>query len=226
MYRILMGKVHGVLTDFDLASRAALMNIDYTKTSQQRTGTPPFMAHGLLDGTDPLHLYRHDVESLFYIMLILATHYTIELPKEGEDGGVQIRQGRLRFQDWFDAPNYDTLGGMKWHFFAKLGAFEVSPSFKDFRDWLLKLRRSFSRGFCAKQQRLHEEDTMEDDTEESCDEGAPAPFDNETLGGHVTYSALIQPARHLRGELEGLIVRYDPTSLPPPYSTGVTQADA
>jgi serine/threonine protein kinase len=53
MYRMIEEKVHGVLADFDLASRMALMDDDYTKTSQQRTGTPPFMAHGLLDGTDP-----------------------------------------------------------------------------------------------------------------------------------------------------------------------------
>ena len=30
------------------------------------------MAHGLLDGSDPIHLYRHDLESLFYTTLILA----------------------------------------------------------------------------------------------------------------------------------------------------------
>jgi len=40
------------------------------------------------------------------------------------------------------------------------------------------------------------------------DEDIP-PFDNETLGGHVHYSALINPVRRLKGGLEGLVIRYD-----------------
>ena len=52
------------------------------------------MAHGLLNF---LHLYRHDVEPLFYIMLILATHYKIQVPKEGESGGVGLWKRRLCF---------------------------------------------------------------------------------------------------------------------------------
>ena len=56
------------------------------------------MADRLLDGTDTLHLYRHDVESLFYIMVILATHYEIQAPKKGEEGGVRMRLGKLPFE--------------------------------------------------------------------------------------------------------------------------------
>jgi hypothetical protein len=38
--------------------------------------------------------------------------------------------------------------------------------------------------------------------------GTPAPFDDETLGGHVHYSALIDPTRNLKGKLKGLVIRY------------------
>ena len=86
-------KVCGVLTDFDLASWTDDLKKDHTKTSQQRTRTPPFMAHDLLDGSDALHLYRHDLESLFYVMLILATHYEIQHPTEEGEGGLRMRQG-------------------------------------------------------------------------------------------------------------------------------------
>jgi hypothetical protein len=228
MYRLIERKVYGVLTDFDLASRTVLMDDDYTRTSQQRTGTPPFMAVGLLDGTDPLHLYRHDMESLFYIMLILAAHYEIQARKKGEAGGLRVRNGlqELPYQTWFDQPFYKGLAAYKQTFLLNFEHLNLSPTFEDFRSWLLKLRRSFSSGFCARQQRLREDDTREDDTEEPCDEGTPAPFDNETLAGHVTYSALIRPARHLTGALEGLVVRYDPPSPPPPSSTGAAQANA
>ena len=51
---------------------------DYAKTLQGRVGTPPFMTYDLLKGTDVLHLYRHKVESLFCIMVILIAHYKIE----------------------------------------------------------------------------------------------------------------------------------------------------
>lgn len=59
MYRIIDGKVRGVLTDYDLASWAASLTSNYTRTLQ------------------------HDVESFVYVMLILATQYEIQAPGEG-----------------------------------------------------------------------------------------------------------------------------------------------
>lgn len=47
-------------------------------------------------------------------------------------------------------------------------------------------------------------------------------FDEETLGGHLTYSVLVNPARHLTGKLKGLVVRYDPPPPPPPTSIAQT----
>ena len=203
-----MGKVHGVLTDYDLASWVSPLTPDYTKTSQQRTGTPPFMAHGLLDGTDPVHLYRHDVESLFYIMLILATHYEIQAPTGKERGGVRVREGNLQFQFWFGMLDYATLGEKKMVFSTTTKKFEVSPSFKDFHGWLQSLQKIIGRGLRAKVS-FQEGD---DDTVSS--------FDDETLGGRLTYSALIHPVRGLTGELEGLAIRYDPTSRTSVSTTG------
>ena len=57
--RVIGGKVRGVLTDYDLASWAASLTSDYTRT------------------------LRHGVESLVYVMLILATQYEIQAPREG-----------------------------------------------------------------------------------------------------------------------------------------------
>jgi len=61
-------RVYGVPTDYDLSLLTATTNSRHKKTSQQRTGTPPYMAHELLTEASPLHLYRHDLESLFYIV--------------------------------------------------------------------------------------------------------------------------------------------------------------
>jgi len=224
MYRIVEGQVHGVLTDYDLSSWTTSLTSDYTKTSQQRTGTPPFMASGLLNGTDAIHLYRHDVESLFYIMLILAAHYEIQAPKKGEDGGVWTREGlkALPYQEWFDQPSYKALAFFKQGFFSNLEHLNLSPTFEDFRSWLWDLRVSFRRGIRSKQ--TYEEDLVALQRKQggvSEGEGIPT-FDDETLGGHISYSALIDPARNAQGKLKGLRIRYDPKSPP----TGVAQAGA
>ena len=198
-----------MLTDFDLASWKKDLDSDYTKTSQQRTGTPPFMAHGLLDESEALHLYRHDVESLFYVMLIMTTHYEIQLPTKGKkDGGLRTRRGveELPYQQWFNQASYRTLASLKNTFFMKPTHLNLSPAFEDFRGWILGVRRSFLKGFRVKQDHI---ELQEYAGEESEDE-AMGTFDDETLGGHVDYSALINPVRKLKGKLKGLIIRYDP----------------
>ena len=204
-------KVYGVLTDFDLASWKEHLDNDYKKTSQQRTGTPPFMAKGLLDGSEPLHMYRHDLESMFYIMLILASHYEIQSPTNGERGGLRVRQGQglmeLPYQDWFNQESYKTLAFLKGGFFSGPIELNLSPSFEKFRRWLTDLHRSFWQGISSRQDYKFELQRRKD--EELEDEDMPG-FDNETLGGHVHYSALINPVRRLKGELEGLVIRYDP----------------
>ena len=265
MYRKVKGKIHGVLADYDLASLRATLTLDRTKTSQQRTGTPPFMAYGLLKGNDPIHLYRHDLESLFYTILILATHYEIRAPgKEG--GGMRVREEQQCFQDWFETTNYDVLATMKSGFVTELHPFQPSPSFNSFRSWLSKLRVMFHRGFTAKNaQKLlqeikgqsdddeesddkepddkesnhkesnhkesddeesddEESDDEEPDNEEPDDEVTPLHYDDETLGGHVTYSAFIKTARKLSGKLRGLAIRYDPPRTPPSIGISAVQA--
>ena len=210
-------KVYGVLTDYDLSSWKKDLKNDYTRTSQQRTGTPPYMAQELLKGTSSTHLYRHDVESLFYIMLLLCGRHTLGYPKDGTNKEAELqvvmREGKLPYQDWFRAPSYAMLGYAKGHFFSDLQAVELSPVFKDFRGWLVKLRNAFGCGFTAKQRHDQQQQILlEEDETESCDEVTPAAFDDETLGGHINYSTVIEPTRRLAGELKGLIIRYDPSS--------------
>ena len=210
---VIKEKVCGVLADFDLASWTKTLNEDYTKTSQQRTGTPPFMAYGLLNGSDPLHLYRHDLESLFYIMLILTTHYEIEAPQDGEEGGIRTRDKRP-YGKWFNRQSYQDLASFKQTFFQELDDLDISPDFEDFRGWLSDLQLVFLGGI--RSQGVYRERKRRNG-------GLNTPvFDHETLGGHVDYSALINPVRELKGKLKGLIIRYDP---PLSTSTGSAQVD-
>ena len=207
-------KVYGVLTDYDLSSWTKDLKNDYTKTSQQRTGTPPYMAHELLKGTTATHLYRHDLESLFYIMLLVCGCHTLGYVQGKDiDGPLQMvtREGEPPYQDWFEEKNYTTLGEHKSTFFADSKPILLPSHFEDFYEWLYSLQLQFSDGFAAatihsnalgrrRRKSLH---------------GIP-PFDNETLGGSISYSSFIEPVLELEGELEGLVIRYHPKTIPPP----------
>jgi hypothetical protein len=74
MYRLKDGKIVGVLNDFDLAIYTSQQSNG--PISKQRTGTRPFMAIDLLEGVDKpcLHLYRHDLESIMYVIIVLTCY--------------------------------------------------------------------------------------------------------------------------------------------------------
>ena len=195
-------KVYGVLMDFDLSSWKKDLEGDYTMTSQQRTGTPPYMAQELLLGASRTHLYRHDLESLFYVMLLTATRHSIGIP-EGkthcrlvmrEERGKKIQFDKLPFYDWFDQCNYKILGSLKVSFLLCKQPINLSPDFKDFKVWLERLQSCFTNGFSSR----------------SLAREKPPPadvFDEETLGGYITYDAVVTQGSRSTGELEGLLVR-------------------
>ena len=150
--------VYGVLTDCDFSSWRKDLENDYTRTSQRRTGTPPYLAFELLQGTSTTHLYRHDLEFLFYIMLLVATHHTVA-PTEGgpntEPKGWVVTRGRiLPFRKWFDTQHHDALSSIKESFFSseRKRPIELSPTFEAFRPWLKEMRRNFAKGFNRKNQ--------------------------------------------------------------------------
>ena len=213
-------EVYGVLTDYDLSSWKEELKTDYTRTSQQRTGTPPYMAYELLMGTSRTHLYRHDIESLFYIMLLMCGRHTIVHSKGGADAkgksGVVMREGMLPYQDWFGTLKYDTLGSLKNSFFGVTKAIELSPTFEDFRVWLEDLQYRFSDGFELKNSHVKREKRAGNSA------GSLTPFDDETLGGKVDYSSFIEPVGCLTGQLKGLLIRYPSTVNP----TSAAPADA
>ena len=209
-------RVYGVLTDYDLSSWTKDLRNDYTKTSQQRTGTPPYMAHELLKGTSATHLYRHDLESLFYIMLLVCGRHTLGYVQgKDTDGPLQMvmREGVPPYQDWFEEQSYTTLGEHKSTFFADSKPILLPPHFEDFRTWLDDLQFKFSKGFGLKT--LHLADLRHHRYLEN-PEDRITPFDDETLAGCIRYPSFIGPVRRLRGELEGLVIRYDPKTIPTP----------
>ncbi|KAF8954465.1 hypothetical protein BDZ97DRAFT_1865083 [Flammula alnicola] len=67
----------GVLNDLDLGMEVNDKGEPPLSANHHRTGTFPFMARDLLQQEleIPHHLYRHDLESFFYILIWAATHY-------------------------------------------------------------------------------------------------------------------------------------------------------
>jgi hypothetical protein len=52
-------------------------------TALHRTGTILFMSYDLLDGTNAWpHYYRHDLESLFYILIWVGIHYDLKKKRQ------------------------------------------------------------------------------------------------------------------------------------------------
>ncbi|KAF7421075.1 hypothetical protein PC9H_011595 [Pleurotus ostreatus] len=74
-------RVVGVLNDWDLATPVDAVG----NSTNHRTGTGPFMAYDLLGPEPPVHLYRHDLESLFYVLIWAVVHYNIgsDIPYSG-----------------------------------------------------------------------------------------------------------------------------------------------
>ena len=202
-------RVYGVLTDYDLSSFTATMNLNYKKTSQQRTGTPPYMAHELLIDESPLHLYRHDLESLFCIMLLTAARHTIKTPERENKPRVIMRRSRnLPFEGWFNESQFGTLGSLKATFLVKMQPIILSRTFRDFLPWLRGLQHCFSTGLKQKPSKIGDGEVLPNWAVALTQSGAqPAQFDDETLGGYIQYGTFIAPVRHLTGDLQGLIIR-------------------
>ncbi|KAE9392628.1 hypothetical protein BT96DRAFT_924607 [Gymnopus androsaceus JB14] len=172
-------KIYGVLNDYDLA---ALVDERHAPTSGHRTGTKPYMAHEQqrTGWTGPL-FYRHDLESLFYVILLLVYHYQrpgvkaekLEFVKwftEGDDFIYKEKSNLLRVVDfsWIAAPQ---------------------PFFGAFRYWLQTIRDSLVDGFSDQGLALRKARV-----------GGQISFDLETLGDNFSYKTMSAVMRNFDGK--------------------------
>jgi Fungal protein kinase len=93
-------KVYAVLNDFDLAVSADVKST----SSKQRTGTKPFMVIDPLRPDPPVHMYRHDLESMFYVLIWTTScfhnGYEIPLPplqEWADNDGVTVTEKKSFF---------------------------------------------------------------------------------------------------------------------------------
>lgn len=175
------------------------------------------MAHELLKGTTPIHLYRHDLEALFYVMLLFCGRHIFgtvwdEATKESKVQVVMNKRKLLPYKEWFNEQNYKTLGKHKSSFFLDDEPIVMPEPFKDFTPWMEAIHYYLSEGFKAKISKPTKKPPKWKSNQNGGSVGRGnvnlESCDDETLGGHIKYTTLIDPIPHLEGELEGLIVRY------------------
>ncbi|KAJ4478110.1 protein kinase [Lentinula aciculospora] len=171
MFRRKNGKVYGVLNDFDLSSR--VQDLNQGPTSNQRTGTRPFMSRDLLNPDwEGGHFYRHDLESLFYIILCLACRYA--------EPGIPAAEPRA-YSKWFSGSDEDVFA--QKHIFLSephYNGLPIQPYFTNFESWLTCIHDSISTGYASRPRPL----VPRAGTNISVH---PTSFDWKTLDGRVTY---------------------------------------
>ncbi|KAJ3892939.1 protein kinase [Lentinula edodes] len=179
MFRRKDGKIYGVLNDFDLSARVEEMN-----KSDIRTGTKPFMSLDMLDSYwKGGHLYRHDLESLFYVMLCLASRY--------EQPGVAAVEPRA-YSLWFSGTNREIFHD-KFTFLIDpfVQSLPIRSYFAGFKRWLRKIHRELCRGYrqrptCFGNLSTSEEESEDEDLQFLKKDNDPN-FDWNTLNRHVSY---------------------------------------
>ncbi|GAW07701.1 protein kinase [Lentinula edodes] len=178
MFRRKDGKIYGVLNDFDLSSR-----VEDVDNGDIRTGTRPFMSLDLLNSYwEGGHLYRHDLESLFYIILCLACRY--------EAPGVPAPEPRA-YSKWFSGSDQDILGNKNTFLtspFLLAQDLPIQPYFAHFVPWLKRIRYFISEGYHARPRPQLEPVDDTDILDLPEDMQPQASFNWQTLGGQVTYS--------------------------------------
>ncbi|KAJ3715249.1 hypothetical protein DFJ43DRAFT_1102663 [Lentinula guzmanii] len=182
MVREKNGKKYGVLNDWDLA--IWLDDKRDGPTSQFRTGTKPYMAHEQHSSKwKGPHRYRHDLESIFYVMLLLVCLYS--RPDE------KLRRPRTegdRYEEWHQSDDeflYD-----KKHRTVHADDWEppVTTFFFGFLLWLSRLQDSFRFGFFD-QGNFHR--AVRNTAQLDRSHTQMNFFDEDTLGGHLSYEGIV-----------------------------------
>jgi hypothetical protein len=172
MFNRYADSVKGIVNDWDMASHLDATGEVPTSTARHRTGTIPFMASDLLDNDPPPHLYRHDLESFFYILVWAAVHFDI--------------QNRTRLpthaalKRW-DDDSLDSARTAKGELFLSYRAASkhvfchVRNEFSDVLDnWILPLWDLFLGGIQSIPRPGH-----------------TGPYDDDTLGGRITFHSFM-----------------------------------
>ncbi|KAJ4467719.1 hypothetical protein C8J55DRAFT_383352, partial [Lentinula edodes] len=140
MVRAMNGWKYGVLNDWDLASWLNTQN--EVSTSNFQTGTKQYMAHEQhsSDWQGP-HRFRHDLESVFYVILLLVSLYSspaekVRFPSTGDH---RYEKWHKEDDSFLDGRKSKIINGGNWQPFPQ-------PFFSGFTLWLAALQENLRRG--------------------------------------------------------------------------------
>ncbi|KAK7028556.1 other 1 protein kinase [Favolaschia claudopus] len=172
MYRRIDDRVYGVLAGFDLA---VILNEPSYKPHPENTLA--FVACDLVEPS-PLfpvdqYLYRFDLESLLYALVLVTCHY---------EHGMLIPPEKQPFKCWHQVGSTDRdMFLEKIHFLTGgLGRWKPTPQFSSLFWLVAHLRELFKHGISARDKFRYRKEV---ETGVVSDDG----FDGDTLGGHVTF---------------------------------------
>ncbi|KAF9060933.1 hypothetical protein BDP27DRAFT_1491029 [Rhodocollybia butyracea] len=176
MDRLEDGSVVGVLSDWDLSSPVDDHG-SIAPLNSERTGTYPFLAADLLTDTPPEHLYRHDLESFFYVLIWLGLHYSLN--------GEALPTVHPEVKAWDDDDCHDSAQKDKRRMFISHSGVEdfceeFNPSFAPLVDqWIIPLHtKVFHPAFLRKEEFKYGSD--------------PTEYDDITLDGLLTFENFME----------------------------------
>ena len=165
------GSVQGVLNDWDVASTSHTESD--SEHTNMRTGTMLFMSIDLHQHPPPVHIERFEYESLFYVLYWICLSYS--------DGKlIPAKKRHSIFADWprWNSVNHNEVHDAKTGLQGNSTIFENVDEFPAMyrpliRPWLYLLQHTLRKGYNAR-----------NDADFA---GRMAEFDDDTLGGHMSY---------------------------------------
>ncbi|KAK7468945.1 hypothetical protein VKT23_003440 [Stygiomarasmius scandens] len=184
------GSVRGVLNDFDWALE---LPPPPGPLGTMRVGAPPYMSHDLLrKDWERGHEYRHDLEGLFYVMLIVCCHY------EERDSKIQKLARELAYNSWYQDDDHLICARKSAWIFTWEDSIPVTSFFSNFTNVLFELKGLLVDGQIArhrygctrrkKEMGMKRLDVVSDlGSDQGLEPDTEVPFDWQTMGGHVSY---------------------------------------
>ncbi|KAJ3746578.1 hypothetical protein DFH05DRAFT_1458828 [Lentinula detonsa] len=179
MVREKKGKIYGVLNDWDLA--IWLNNERNGPTSLFRTGMKPYMAHEQQSvNWEGPHRYRHDMESMFYVMLLFICLYS-----QPNEKVPHLEENDYEYEEWHRRDDWFLRDKKSSVVTTALFTPPATPFFVGFFMWLTELQGHLCRGF------FHLGDfTVEAAKQEASQPDKLPPFNLETLGGYFSHEQI------------------------------------
>jgi len=170
MFKHHQGRSKGIVNDWDMASHLDDAGEVPLSTARHRTGTIPFMARDLLVENPHAHLYRHDLESFYYILVWAVVHFDLKNKRR--------HKNHPNLADW-DASTLGQARKAKISFIQSrtIASETFDHARKEFaelrKQWLEPLRRLFK------------------DAAESEDRNESSDYDLSTYGGVLTFETFM-----------------------------------